>query len=595
MALSYELISQFAKITNDKKEMNKESNVYGTIVKYGNANYVKLDGSDLLTPYESTIAVDDGDRVLVAIKNHSATITGSTTNPSASNKVVTETNEKIAKFNAVMADKIETRDLEAINGYFQQILAITGKYEDLTAVNADIETLKAKYAEMDELSAADAKIINAEIDVIVNKVLESQEITATDIEAVKAEFSNLTAYNANFVYLMAEVLKVEKADIGELDAKKVNTETFEAVEANVETLNATVFDAESGHVKFLNVDFSNIDIAWIGQFFSESGVIQNVQTEQGYVSGQLYGVTINGDMIIGNSIQADKLVILGEDGAYYKLNIDGLNNISTEQASKFEMIQVKPENWETNYKDYYEIVNNKYVHITNEEAPEWDSNRYYKLTAIHGQGLDGTNILAQTITADKITVSDLVAFGATIGGFHISQHSLYSGVKSSVSNTTRGLYMDDNGQIAIGDSNNYIKYYYDEDSNSYKLTVKAGSIRLSSTNKTLEETIEEIEEKMTTNLVLESSRGTVFKNNQASTVISVIIYRGNERITNMTDLRTAMGNNIYLQWKWRREDDDSYGIISASDSHLSEDGFKYTVTPSDVDSHVTFLCELINS
>ena len=122
MALSYELISQFAKITNDKKEMNKESNVYGTIVRYGNANYVRLDGSDLLTPYESTIAVDDGDRVLVSIKNHSATITGSTTNPSASNKELVQTNEKVAKFNTVMADKIETGDLEVINGYFQQIL-----------------------------------------------------------------------------------------------------------------------------------------------------------------------------------------------------------------------------------------------------------------------------------------------------------------------------------------------------------------------------------------------------------------------------------------------------------------------------------------
>lgn len=595
MALSYELISQFAKITNDKKEMNKESNVYGTIVRYGNANYVRLDGSDLLTPYESTIAVDDGDRVLVAIKNHSATITGSTTNPSASNKELVQTNEKVAKFNTVMADKIKTGDLEAINGYFQQILAITGKYEDLTAVNADIETLKAKYASMDELSAADAKIINAEIDVIVNKVLESQEITTQEIEAVKAEFSNLTAYNAKFVYLMAEVLKVEKADIAELNAKKVSTQALEAVQAQVDNLNVNMFDAESGHVKFLNVDFSNIDIAWIGQFFSESGIIQNVQTEQGYVSGQLYGVTINGDMIIGNSIQADKLVIKGNDGIYYKLNIDGLNNISTSQASKFVLLETEPEDWETNYADYYIINNNEYIHITGDTAPTFNANTYYKLSSIHGTGLDGTNILAQTITADKITVSDLVAFGATIGGFHISNHSIYSGVKTSVLNNTRGIYMDDNGQIAIGDSNNYLRYYLDENTNTYKLEISAGTIEMGGTGKTLQETIDEIEEKMTVHLVLESSRGTVFKNNQASTVISVIIYRGNERITNMTDLRTAMGNNVYLQWKWRRITDNDYGIISSSDSHISEQGFKYTISPTDVDTQVTYMCELINN
>ena len=345
----------------------------------------------------------------------------------------------------------------------------------------------------------------------------------------------------------------------------------------------------------INIDFGNITMAAIEHLFSESGIIKDITSETGKITGELVGVTIKGDLIEGNTVTADKLVILGEDGAYYKLNIDGLNNISTSQASKFDAVQTKPDNWETNYKDYYEIIDSKYVHLTDEEVPEWNSNKYYKLTAVHGQGLDGTNIIAQTITADKITVSDLVAFGATIGGFHITDHSIYSGVKSSAKNTTRGVFMNDSGEFAVGDSNNFLRYYYDEINEVYKLEISAGVIEMGGTGKTLDQTLKEIREEMTVNLVLESSRGTVFKNNQTSTIISVIIYRGNERITNMTALKAAMGNNVYLQWKWRREDNDSYGIISSSDSHLSEDGFKYTVTPSDVDSHVTFLCELINN
>lgn len=575
MAISYDLISEFAKVTNDAKKEVKETNTYGTIVMYGNTPYVKLDGSEIITPCVTMIAVEEGDRVAVQIKNHNAYITGSTSNPAASTKQMNEVKEDIANFNVIVTDKLIAKDIEAINGYFQQLTVITGKYDDLTAATAKIDELRATYADIDRISADDIKTINAEIDNLQALIIDSEQITTDDLNAAKAQIGQLKAYNASFGYLSAEELR--------------------AMKANITNLNVNVFDAESGHVKFLNVDFSNIDIAWIGQFFSESGIIQNVQTEQGYVSGQLYGVTINGDMIIGNSIQADKLVIKGNDGIYYKLNIDGLNNISTSQASKFVLLETEPEDWETNYADYYIINNNEYIHITGDTAPTFNANTYYKLSSIHGTGLDGTNILAQTITADKITVSDLVAFGATIGGFHISNHSIYSGVKTSVLNNTRGIYMDDNGQIAIGDSNNYLRYYLDENTNTYKLEISAGTIEMGGTGKTLQETIDEIEEKMTVHLVLESSRGTVFKNNQASTVISVIIYRGNERITNMTDLRTAMGNNVYLQWKWRRITDNDYGIISSSDSHISEQGFKYTISPTDVDTQVTYMCELINN
>lgn len=577
MAISYDLISQFAKITNDNKKQSNDVATYGTIIMYGTpaVPYVKIDGSELITPCTTMVAVEDGDRVAVQIKNHSAFITGSTSNPAASTKQMTEVKEDIAQFNVVVTDKLVAEDLEALNGYFQQLTVIAGKYDNLTAAIAKIDELKGTYASFDRINADDIKSMNAEIDNLRTLMINTEGISTDDLTAINAQIGNLKAYNASFGYLSAEDLRAIKANIGELYAKKLS--------------------AEDADLRYANINFAGIKMAAIEHLFSEAGIIKDIKTETGTITGELVGVTIKGDLIEGNTIKADKLVILGEDGAYYKLNIDGLNNISTEQASKFEAIQTKPDNWETSYKDYYEIINNKYVHLTNEEIPEWNSNKYYKLTAIHGQGLDGTNIIAQTITADKITVSDLVAFGATIGGFHITDHSIYSGVKSSANNTTHGVFMNDNGEFAIGDSNNYFKYYYDENTKTYKMEMAASSFRMSTTNKTLEETLEEIEEKMTINLVLESSRGTVFKNNQASTVLSVIIYRGNERITNMTDLRAAMGNNVYLQWKWRRENDDSYGIISSSDSHLSEDGFKYTVTPTDVDSHVTFLCELINN
>ena len=94
-------------------------------------------------------------------------------------------------------------------------------------------------------------------------------------------------------------------------------------------------------------------------------------------------------------------------------------------------------------------------------------------------------------------------------------------------------------------------------------------------------------------LRIDSSRGTVFKNNQVSTVLTIAIYIGSLRITNITDLRAKFGASAHLQWYWQRLGEDSYGIIVDSDSKLSNDGFTLTLTPADVDTKVTFRCELI--
>ena len=459
MALSYDLLSQFAKITNDRNTKKTETSAYGTIVKYNNATYVKLDGSDLLTPFTSTITVNDGDRVTVKIKDHTITVIGSTTNPSASNKDVVENTNKINNFEIIVADKITTQDIEAINAYFESIKAISGSYEELAAITAEIETLQAKYAEMEHISATDVEIINAEIESLEAKFAEFTSISTEDLEAINAEFSNIKAYNADFTYVSAEMLK--------------------ALSAEIEYLNVNKLDAESASVAFANIDFSNIGEAAIEKIFVDYGVIRKIEVSEGTFAKELIGVTIKGDLIEGNTIKADKLVVMGEDGLYYKLNIDGLDNINTSQASKFTLLETEPDNWETNYQEYYVINDDNYVHVTSDETPTWETDTYYKLSSTYESGLDGSVIVAESITAEKISVNDLVAFGATIGGFNISENSIYSGVKSSVDNNTRGVYIDNDGQVAFGDANNYLKYYKDEDG-EYKLAISFGSTDLAS-------------------------------------------------------------------------------------------------------------------
>lgn len=111
MDLSNNLISQFVKITNDntKKQVN-ETIVYGTVVEENSVKYVKIDGSDLLTPVSTTANMVDGERVTVMIKNHLATVTGNITSPSASSTELVDMEGVIGK--------VEDNVSDLVNGNF---------------------------------------------------------------------------------------------------------------------------------------------------------------------------------------------------------------------------------------------------------------------------------------------------------------------------------------------------------------------------------------------------------------------------------------------------------------------------------------------
>ena len=96
MALSSDLISQFAKVTKDgTKDKNKASIAYGTVVEENEVLYAKLDGSDLLTPVSTTTELKPGERITVTLKNHSAIVTGNISSPSARTDDVKELDNKV--------------------------------------------------------------------------------------------------------------------------------------------------------------------------------------------------------------------------------------------------------------------------------------------------------------------------------------------------------------------------------------------------------------------------------------------------------------------------------------------------------------------
>ena len=388
MGLSHDLISQFVKVTNDRQTEKKETIAYGTAVELDGKKYVRLDGSDMLTPVSSTADAEANERVTVLIKDHTATITGNASSPAARKQSVDDVIDQITEVEILVADKVSTGDLDAERGRIDTLVSenVTIK-ERLTASEANIENLEADKVSAKELEAQKARIDSLETNTLTVGAADIKYASIESLKATDGDFRNLESDYASF--------------------KNTTTDNLTAVNASINSLDAN----------YANIDFANIGEAAVEKFYAVSGIIQNLTLETGVVVKELIGVLISGDLIKGNTIQADKLIVRGEDGLYYKLNVDALGETTASADSKYQ------------------------------------------------NGLDGSVIIAKSITAEKVSVSDLVAFGATIGGFHITANSIYSGAKESATNITRGLYLDNDGQIVLGDENNYLKFYKTDETN----------------------------------------------------------------------------------------------------------------------------------
>ena len=107
--LTRDVLKDFADIVIDETNQNGEQTAYGTTVESDGVDYVKLDGSSLLTPITTTTDIKPGERVLVLIKNHQAIIIGNSSNPSAGKQEVDDLNQ------TVNLDKAAIKDLVANN------------------------------------------------------------------------------------------------------------------------------------------------------------------------------------------------------------------------------------------------------------------------------------------------------------------------------------------------------------------------------------------------------------------------------------------------------------------------------------------------
>lgn len=321
MNLSSELISQFVKVTNDSNNEVEETTVYGTIVEFEGTKYVRLDGSELLTPITTSANVKPGERVTVMIKNHTATVTGNLSSPAARIDDIVDTDTiltKISEVEILVAGKVDTEDFVAEQGRIDELIAkdaeITGSLE---AAEADIDILQSGHLTVTErLDAVEADIDALVVGSIDVSVLDAKYAKIESLEATDTNLHNLESTYAAFEVATTEKLTAVEADIDDLTADKLSVTNAEAMYAKIVDLDATnavvdnlgadvaeidtlIFGSASGST--IQSSFANAVIAQLGDAQINSAMIKDVSA----------GKITSGDIL------TSKVRILSDDGRLY--------------------------------------------------------------------------------------------------------------------------------------------------------------------------------------------------------------------------------------------------------------------------------------
>lgn len=300
MALSKNLISDFVKATTDDKKTVEETTLYGTIVEYNGSKYVRLDGSDMLTPYTATVAAKAGERVRVSVGKHSATVTGNVSSPAARTGDVEELGRKVDTFDVVVANKATIKDLEVERARVDDLVADNVVIKNqLTADSAEIKDLKADNVDIKgKLTARDAEIENLKANKIDAEVVSANYATIKNLEATQASVKELSANKANITDLTAATGRIDN-----LESKNIETDNLVAKKADI--------------------DLANVNNAWINKGVLKDGSIGSAAIHEGAVTNAKIAdatieaakiKSINADSIVAGTIKTERLIIAGPDG-----------------------------------------------------------------------------------------------------------------------------------------------------------------------------------------------------------------------------------------------------------------------------------------
>ena len=352
MSLSSELISQFAKITNDEKpKKSEEVTLYGEVVELEEMICVRFDGAEELTPVTTIVEKDDtgeivnykygaasvksGDRVSVSLKNHSATITGNLSDPPAGRaEFIVGLDTIVAKIGEDVQLKLDgveksiTAQVENTNVRIDNMgVTISNNYTELS------NAISSGDSELSEAINALNSSLSQDISDAVTTINGKIDVNTNDISTV---VNNLTALKEGFKD-GTTVISGGCITTGMIDAKYLNlTGAITFVDLNAET-QGKITDAESTANSALSTANGAASTANSALSAANSAASDATDAYDRATSAQsiaksiangsyLKGTFINGTKISSPEIEGNNIKVYG---TFQTIGNDGVSQVTT--------------------------------------------------------------------------------------------------------------------------------------------------------------------------------------------------------------------------------------------------------------------------
>nr|DAJ21493.1 MAG TPA: hypothetical protein [Siphoviridae sp. ctIbi23] len=537
MALSKNLISDFVKATTDDKKTAEETTLYGTIVEYNGSKYVRLDGSDMLTPYTATVAAKAGERVRVSVGKHSATVTGNVSSPAARTGDVEELGQKVDTFDAVVANKATIKDLEVERARVDDLVADNVVIKNqLTADSAEIKDLIADNVDIKgKLTARDAEIEN----------LKANKIDAEDVSANYATIKNLEA---------------TQASVKELSTNKANITDLTAATGRIDNLESKNIETDKLVAKKADIDLANVNNAWINKGVLKDGSIGSAAIHEGAVTNAKIAdatieaakiKSINADSIVAGTIKTERLIIAGPDGQDSIVKAINIANGVSEAE-----------------------VNGRKIQAASIDVVD--------LSAFEAK-IAGFDMNRNAIYSGKESIKD------PNSGIYISTNGIGMGNGALTGKNESPLQAYADGSFRLIGKNSK----FDFNTVTGEMDVEVSRFRVASKSVATKDDIDDIKDELVTTLKITSSNGVNFDSANTSPTLTVVIYYGHTRIVDSKTLAKTFGSEVYLEWSYRKNDTQKWTTISLDDTRIGDKGFSFYTSKEDVINQTAFRCQLL--
>lgn len=277
MDLSRSILKNFAKITNDRSTKSTTTYLCGeAVIGEDGKKYVKIDGSEQITPVSAVTDIQNGDRVMVSIENHTATVIGNYSYPPSlrtANNALEVANQSVASYERLNAIAITTENLTANVAQLGYLTAdeasiAYAKITELDALKADIDDIEAKSITTETLTAEVAKLGYVTADQV-----EADYAKITDLDATKASVEDLESKSITTETLTVEVAKLGYAKVTELEVVEGKIDTLTSKSITTDNLSAKV--AELGYATVTQLE---AEVADINDLFADYATINQLNT-----------------------------------------------------------------------------------------------------------------------------------------------------------------------------------------------------------------------------------------------------------------------------------------------------------------------------